>query len=331
MKPNITQVALTLIVALWPIAIVAQPAGDARPPADPLWVKVFLGMAGVVGAAMVTSLFGLWQTQKKFKHDLQMMKVKQQEDLAADMQKIERQMTEQLRADVRTQAARLRERYVNALPFHTRLLMQQISAVRDKLAHDQEHKMQRWFKDIKEYCKGQIARDDPRTAWFSAWCHYEGVFALSTLYYTSVFFLYSQQLRSLSPFRELDTAFGEELADHLQQVSDAFARRDMDEEHGGLWAPVQDNMGAAVKKGDWYQSYPEFCRIFIEVGPMREDHVFLRALDFFGAQGDPPRALLDADGAEAIVTALDYLLLLLTTQEAARRGTSAKRPHPRAH
>jgi hypothetical protein len=80
-------------------------------------------------------------------------------------------------------------------------------------------------------------------------------------------------------------------------------------------------MGAAVRKGDWYKSYNEFCRIFIEVGPTREDHTFLRALDFFGAFGDPPSALLDADGAESIVKALDDLSQFLSPQ-ATHRATS---------
>jgi hypothetical protein len=60
-------------------------------------------------------------------------------------------------------------------------------------------------------------------------------------------------------------------------------------------------MGAAVRKGDWYKSYNEFSRIFIEHAPPGEDHVSLRALDFFGAYGDPSSwALLDTDGAETI-------------------------------
>jgi hypothetical protein len=343
MRPSITQVALTFLVFLWPIATVAQQAGDARPLADPLWVKVLLGMIGGVITALVTGFFGLRQTKKKFENDMKIMDDQLRQDikkldhqinqqLVADIHKIERQMAAQLAVEARTQAARLRERYVNALPFHTRLLKQQISAVRDKLDdHDQKHEMQRWFKEIKNHCEGQFHRDDPRVASFSAWCHYEGIFSMSTLYYTSVFFLYSQQLRSLSPFRELDTPFGKKLECRLQKVGDAFARRGINEEQGGLWDPVQDNMGAAVKKDDWYKSYPEFCRIFIEVGPTREDHVFFRALDFFGALGDPPQALLDIDGAAAIVAALDNLLQFLNTDEAAHRGMSMEPPRLAAH
>jgi tetrahydromethanopterin S-methyltransferase subunit B len=320
-------VALTLVVMLWPILAMAQPVGPAGSTADSLWIKVLLPI--VLG--LVAGFFGLWQSQRKFKQDIAMMNEQRREDLTADMSKIERQITEQLKADVRTQAARLRERYVNALPFHTRLLTQQMAAVRDKLAHDHDHKMQRWFKKIKEYCEARIDRDDPRAGEFSAWCHYEGVFAMSTLYYTSVFFLYSQQLRSLSPFSELDASFGKNMEGYLQQVGDAFARRGINEEAAGLWDPVQDNMGAMVRKDDWYKSYPEFCRIFIEVSPRREDHVFLRALDFFGAHGgpaDPPQALLDKEGAETIVTALDDLLHFLAAAEATRWGTSAELAPP---
>jgi hypothetical protein len=357
MKPRITHVALTLVVVLWPILTVAQSAGEARPPADPLWVKILLGMAGGVIAALVTGFFGLRQTRKKFENDLKMMDGQLRRDitrldhqisqqlvadiqridsqtkiqLSADIQKIERQIAEQLRAEARTQAARLRERYVNALPFHTGLLKQQISAVQDKLKNDREHKMQRWFKRIKNHCEGKLDSDDSQPADpFPPWCHYEGIFAMSTLYYTSVFFLYSQQLRSLSPFSELDTDYGEGLARELQKVGDAFARRGINEEEKGLWDRVQDNMGAAVRKGDWYKSYNEFSRIFIELEPPREDHVFLRALDFFGAYGDQPCALLDTEGAESIIRALEDLLHFLRTTEAARQRTNAELPHPRA-
>lgn len=330
MQLTMTHVALTLVVTLWPVMAVAQPAGEIRPLADPLWVKVILGMAVVI-AAMVTGGFALKQTRKKFEHDMKMADDQLRRDidridqqikiqLSADVQRIERQIEAQLRADVRTQAARLRERYVNALPFHTRLLKQQTMAVRDKLAHDPAHQMQGWFKDIKAYGAGSLHGDDPhRAAWFSAWCHYEGIFALSTLYYTSVFFWYSQEIRALSPFSELDAAFGKRLEGHLQQVSDAFAQ-------GGLWAPVQNNMGVAVKKDEWYKSYPEFCRLFIDMVPTREDHVFLRALDFFGALDKPPYALLDTKGAEAIVQSLDELLQGLAVEEAARRGISLTPP-----
>jgi hypothetical protein len=200
--------------------------------------------------------------------------------------------------------------------------------VTEKLEHHHKHEMQGWFKRIKAHCEDKIDRHDPQTAKkFSEFCHYEGIFALSTLYYTSVFFLYSQQIRSLAPFSELDPCFGAKLEGLLQQVGDAFARKGINEERGGLWPPVQDNMGATVKKGDWYQSYPEFCRIFIEETPTCEYHVFFRALDFFGAFDGafdkPSCALLDTEGATAIVTALEALLRFLPTNEAGGRGMCA--------
>jgi hypothetical protein len=53
----------------------------------------------------------------------------------ADVAKLELEIEARLRAEARTQAARLRQSYINALPYNVTLLRNQMMAVREKLAN----------------------------------------------------------------------------------------------------------------------------------------------------------------------------------------------------
>ena len=98
-----------------------------------------------------------------------------------------------------------------------------------------------------------------------------------------------------------------------------------------------EKYGAVVRKNDSYLSYPEFCRIFVYfdakqdgAAPLREDHAFRRALDFFGAYGDPRKGdsrgpLLDVDGANSIVKALARLLETLEQERSQREAVEQQR------
>ncbi len=128
--------------------------------------------------------------------------------------------------------------------------------------------MKTWFNDIKTYGSRELfpGRDPNAAAMeFSAWLHYPLIFPMSTLYYTSLFFLFSQRIRTLAPFTEADSRFSDGLDDHLRAVEDAFARKDVETdpareaEVNGLWETVQNNMGAIVRKEDGYLTYPEFA------------------------------------------------------------------------
>jgi hypothetical protein len=115
--------------------------------------------------------------------------------------------------------------------------------------------------------------------------------------------------------REIARVFVVQDAGASAQETSAMAREN------GLWDTVQNSMGAIVRKEEWYLSYPAFCRMFIDTdSPRRKDHVFMRALDFFGACGDTDdkdgRPLLRVGGAKAIVERLDSLLKVLRQEQA---------------
>lgn len=307
MVPCVRAATLAILVAfLSPIAFTQTTAG---PPisGDPVWLRVLLASGGAVAAllAFAGTLLALRAQQKR----------------------IDQEVQARLKAEARTEAARLRSRYVNALPFHATLLRDHLLKVSEKLAHPQgTREMAEWFNNIKLYGARKLGISAEE---FSAHCHYSYVFAMSTLYYTSVFLFFSQRIRSLAPFSEIEPDLDKRLNSSLKGVSDAFVTGSED---SGLWETVQNSMGAIVKKDDWYISYPEFCRIFIDIEPSRrDDHVFMRALDFFGAQGGddnrPSHPLLTAEGAKSIAAVLDRLLDDLR-QWRENRGPSTRNARP---
>jgi hypothetical protein len=115
---------------------------------------------------------------------------------------------------------------------------------------------------------------------------------LPTLYYTSVFLFFSQRIRSLAPFSEVEPELENRLNLSLRAVTQVFASNVAGT---GLWKPC-NGMAAIVRKDDWYLSYPEFCSIFVDIDRFRrdgqvyrrDDHVLMRALDYFGAFNWPP-------------------------------------------
>jgi hypothetical protein len=134
----------------------------------------------------------------------------------------------------------------------------------------------------------------------------------------------------------VDEELSRKLDDLLKHVGDAFARKNAkgDPEEvkkevrdNGLWETVQNNMGAIVRKDDWYLTYPQFCRIFVDVEKrQRDDHAFMRALDFYGAfREEDPYPLLTVEGADGIVSVLNSLLSYLAEQRARREAAERER------
>ena len=215
-----------------------------------------------------------------------------------DIQKVQEQIEAQYHAERRTRSAHV----LDTLLFQADLLRTQLEAVRGMLM-DERHKAQQmrgWFAEIKEECARGTAKDG---AAFSAKCHYHLIFSMTTLYYTAIYFLYAHEMRRLIPFTRLSLGQQADLDSKLTRVRHAFARAEADRlgEERGLWVPVQDNMGSSVRKDGSHKSYTEFCRLFVDTTFEREDHVFLRPLDFYGAN---PAVCLDVAGATVIVDAL---------------------------
>ena len=131
----------------------------------------------------------------------------------------------------------------------------------------------------------------------------EVAFALSTLYYTGVYFRCVHDLYAHAPFRELAGAYSSELERHLENVRDAF---DWSDE--GLWAPVQDVLGqcfvdASSANGSAPLSYRDMCGLLDSQEPLAYGP-FMRLLDVYWST-------LRLSNAQAIRGALDNTLTFI--------------------
>jgi hypothetical protein len=216
--------------------------------------------------------------------------------------KVRQQLEAEYLGRRRLRAAQVKD----ALLFHAELLRTQLVAVQGKLSAGgaEAETMRGWFRRVKDECARGGAKD---AAAFSASLHYDLTFAMTTLYYTALYLRYAQEMRRLIPFSGGTTGEQEAARERLSRIASAFARTGTSdqEERRGLWLPVQDDMGMIVRKGAEHISYFAFCRLFVETTNERQDHVFLRPLDFFGAS---PAVGLDPEGTSRIVEALQALL-----------------------
>jgi hypothetical protein len=221
-----------------------------------------------------------------------------------DIQKIQEQLEAQYNAERRNRAAQVSD----ALLFQADLLRTQLEAVKEMLTdtNGKASRLRGWFAEIKEESAKGAAKDGPS---FSAKLHYHLIFAMTALFYTSVYFRYAQEMYRLIPFTKLSPSHQTELKHKLNDVTNAFARTEGEksEEEKGLWIPVQNNMGMSVRKNAEHKSYSEFCRLFVETTIEHEDHIFLRPFDFYGAN---PAVGVDERGCAAIIGALIELTKL---------------------
>ena len=265
------------------LALAVDPLPQAGP--APLGRGLLLAMAPAVVAGLLSWAVSRWQARR-------------------DIQKIQDQIEAQYTAQRRTRATEV----LDTLLFQAELLRTQLEAVQAMLADAavKGPRLHGWFHEIKEECAKGATKN---VAEFSAKCHYHLIFAMTTLYYTSLYFCYANEMYRLIAFAKVEPSAQADLKRRLNDVRSAFARTETarEEEERGLWLPVQDNMGISVRKDGSHMSYSGFCRLFSEATLERADHVFLRALDFYGAN---PAVSLSEAGCSAIVRALRDLVEL---------------------
>ena len=111
----------------------------------------------------------------------------------------------------------LQARYISPLRAASLTLSRRTREIERKFETDKYGEVSNWFKIAKDHAVG-----DQRRADFHKWCYYEGTFALSTLYYTGVYFRCVHEIYAHAPFAELASAYTLELERHLENVRDAF-------------------------------------------------------------------------------------------------------------
>lgn len=124
--------------------------------------------------------------------------------------------------------------------------------------------------------KDHVARDRLRPD-FGVWPYYEGLFAVTTLYYTCAYFQCAREVRYSQPFLRDNPVFNEQLNKHLASVSNALV---WDAGESGIWDPLQEVIGERFAVNGVRLSYEGMCADLDCDDPRRRGY-YLRPLDLF--------------------------------------------------
>jgi hypothetical protein len=194
----------------------------------------------------------------------------------------------------------LQAKYISPLRSSILTLSRRMREIEQKFETNQYAQVSDWFKTAKDHVVG-----DRRRADFRSWCYYEGTFALSTLYYTGMYFKSVHDIYAHAPFRELASQYSSDLERQLERVRDAF---DWQEHGGGIWAPIQDVVGQRFmtdqsQGGSTSLSYGDMCELLDSGEPLKYGP-FMRLLDVFWSN-------LQLSDARAIRSELDKTLAFI--------------------
>jgi hypothetical protein len=192
----------------------------------------------------------------------------------------------------------LQAKYISPLRSSTLTLSRRMYEIEQKFEADKYGEVSAWFKTAKHHIVS-----DQRRADFRSWCYYEGTFALSTVYYTGMYFQRVHDIYAHAPFRELASQYSSGLERHLEQVRDAF-----DWQGGGLWAPIQDVLGQRFmtslnEGGSTSLSYRDMCELLDSQEPLKFGP-FMRLLDVYWST-------LQLSNARAIRAELDKTIAFI--------------------
>jgi hypothetical protein len=165
--------------------------------------------------------------------------------------------------------AGLRQKYITPLRYWATLLQKRLGELEQKKSNDYRETSS-WFQQLKNHADGTSRLPD-----FATWSSYEGVFAVTTLYWTSEFLQKSREISYGAPFSELAPKYNESLQKYLEAIRDAFIGR------WGLWDSSQEILAELISNGNnsvW--NYQDFCRALdsgdrFKIGPL------LRPLDYY--------------------------------------------------
>jgi hypothetical protein len=215
----------------------------------------------------------------------------------------DRRFKTELRQQRAGSIATLRQRYVSPLRYWATRLNVRLGECRVKMgdaADDRE--MRGWFQTIKDH-----AADDQTKPNFRKWCYYEGIFSITTVYYTCSYIECARELRFQLPFSEIDPDYSERLDEHLDRVSAALGGRE------GIWDSTQEVLGEVFSRGDGKLNNEELCRILDSRDPFRVAP-FLRLLDVYIDE-------LDAAKVDRIRAELDGLVGFLRSERTPEHPT----------
>ena len=225
-----------------------------------------------------------------------------QASLQSELGKIAGQIKAQEEARSRQQINDLRSRFLVPLRYFATVLSGRLAEVAYKLSSPQdEAELKRWFETIKNHVTA-----DERIGEFDVWCYYEGIFSMTTLYYTFSYFHWANEIRLHRPFSGLRPEFGRDLEQMLTRVGESFVWAG-DHETVGIWGPSQEIIGELFTRDGSQLSYAGMCSEFSAVEGSRRAPYF-RPVDFYWRD-------LRAERCAPIRAALDQLVAFLDHEE----------------
>jgi hypothetical protein len=173
----------------------------------------------------------------------------------------------------------MQAKYITPLRSATVTLSRRMGEIEQKFQENKYGEVREWFKAAKDHVVGDKRKDD-----FQKWCYYEGTFALSTIYYTGVYFRCVHDISAHAPFRQLASRYSSDLERQLERVRDAFDWQN-EGKAKGIWAPIQDVLGqrftSAVDESDAaLLSYRDMCELLDSGQPFKYGP-FMRLLDVY--------------------------------------------------
>ncbi|HEY3707549.1 MAG TPA: hypothetical protein VGL22_20980 [Terracidiphilus sp.] len=199
-----------------------------------------------------------------------------------EKQRIYEQIDAQKLAEQREQIKALKQKYLAPLRYYTDMLSGRLDELGDKLNSPEQGKVLGWFTLLKDH----VARDHTRPD-FAVWACYEGVFSVSTIYYTCCYFQCARGFMAQAPFREIVPSFSVELEKHLVSAGRAFV---WDRGEKGIWLPVQEVIGDTFTTAQGSRmTYAELCRDLDSEDAFRRAP-YLRPLDVYMREMNPQNA-----------------------------------------
>jgi hypothetical protein len=215
-----------------------------------------------------------------------------------ELDKIQQQVAAQQAVLEKAKIAELRQSYLTPLRYYAYALSRRLTELGVKFQSAENDTVRTWFKIVKD----QVTHDDRRDD-YQAWCYYEGIFAVSTLYYTCSYFYCARSIRFHRPFGEERPAYSEALEMFLVQVSEAFGGIGAT----GIWDTAQEVIGERFTGDGLSMTYAEMCSEHEAEEPFRRAP-FFRPLDFYWRE-------LDIAELQKIRIALDELINFLDSND----------------
>lgn len=223
-----------------------------------------------------------------------------------ELDKIQEQIDAQQAVLEKAKIMELRRSYLTPLRYYARALSRRLAGLEIKIQSAENDTVRAWFKIIKDH----VTRDK-RHEHYEAWCYYEGIFSVSTLYYTCSYFYCARSIRFNRPFGESRPVYSEALETLLVHVTEAFAGRGAT----GIWDTSQEVIGERFTMNNSSMTYAEMCREH-EADESFRRAPFFRPLDFYWRE-------LDIVKTREIRTSLDELINFLDSQDPQSYGLPA--------